>query len=327
MAYPPTEPGIRPDRTTETAMSPSHPADHNNDRDAIIDIVNELGADPKLGWSDIASRLADLLQKQEAGGGDIAGVQTVKGPVTFSKTVTISGATTAAAVTANSLTIVGSGTIEGDDEFDITNGQGEQIVFTQAGAGTLPANAIGFMSTNKLTFYVVANGQIHVCDQNGVSRLIVQANTNGDAVLTADNNLVLASGASNAPYARIGSGGLHRLVPSSWVNLSLVNGWANTGGQNQVARVRLGMGDTVDMEGEVDGGTVTPGTTITTLTASYRPDKDMRFPMGGSGVASGSNYGTAAYGFIDASTGAVQIYGDTNGAAVTLNFSWSKAIA
>lgn len=58
MAYPPSIPAVT--RTDATTAPTAHPADHNTDRNALIDLVAELGTDPSGASADVTARLAAL---------------------------------------------------------------------------------------------------------------------------------------------------------------------------------------------------------------------------------------------------------------------------
>jgi len=59
MAYPPTIPPNS--RADGTVTFTNHPSDHNATADALTDIVNELGADPKGGFADVAARISAMV--------------------------------------------------------------------------------------------------------------------------------------------------------------------------------------------------------------------------------------------------------------------------
>jgi len=58
MTYPPTPPPA--DRVNTTPQVNTHPSDHNVISEALTDIINELGPNPKGTYSDVESRLTDL---------------------------------------------------------------------------------------------------------------------------------------------------------------------------------------------------------------------------------------------------------------------------
>ena len=58
MTYPPTPPPA--DRVNTTPQVNTHPSDHNVISQALTDIINELGPNPKGTYSDVDSRLTDL---------------------------------------------------------------------------------------------------------------------------------------------------------------------------------------------------------------------------------------------------------------------------
>jgi microcystin-dependent protein len=58
MTYPPTPPPA--DRVNTTPQVNTHPSDHNVISEALTDIINELGPNPKGTYSDVDSRLTDL---------------------------------------------------------------------------------------------------------------------------------------------------------------------------------------------------------------------------------------------------------------------------
>lgn len=55
MAYPPSVPPNN--RTNGTATPTNHAGDHNDTSDALTDIIDELGSDPKGGYADVEARL------------------------------------------------------------------------------------------------------------------------------------------------------------------------------------------------------------------------------------------------------------------------------
>ncbi len=68
------------------------------------------------------------------------------------------------------------------------------------------------------------------------------------------------------------------------------NSWVNVGGGEQRLRFRLTNEDSLEVEGEVEGGDI--GTTVTTVADPYRPD-ETRFSVGAAAISATGPMGAA----------------------------------
>lgn len=104
-------------------------------------------------------------------------------------------------------------------------------------------------------------------------------------------------------------------TPSAWTAPTLLNGWSNTGGANNVAQYIIDAGGFVHIRGQITGGTTTDGTIIFTLPIGYRPPATVGMPCGAGTT-------TATFGLlsIDAS-GNVKIFSVTGNLNLNAHFS------
>lgn len=75
----------------------------------------------------------------------------------------------------------------------------------------------------------------------------------------------------------------------SWAALSLSNGWSAAGSTWASPVVRRQADGTVHLSGEIAPGTLTAGTTITTLPVGYRPAADLTFRVPGGSSTTGAD--------------------------------------
>jgi hypothetical protein len=275
MAYPPDFSAV-PDRVNTTVSATNHPADHDRDRDAIIDIVNTLGIDPTAGWASVQARLADLLQIQEAGGGSIVANQDVKGPVTFEKPVRIEDPLTVTDAAVFLSTINVAGILQGTSTVFQVQGSvtGHKMVIADVATGNQPANSVGFYSDGNLVGAFHTSGQFFLYDTDGVPVMQMQAQTDGDLLMTVEKDI---SFVSTSGSVSVTTGGVSTsLGTPPWVNCAYASGWGTHSGRQRL-QARL-IGDRVEIRGEISGGPIDAagGSPIGTLPSSdYRPSSSI----------------------------------------------------
>lgn len=216
---------------------------------------------------------------------------------------------------ANSLSVSGSLTVD-------TNTLSVDATNNRVGVGTtspdyrLDVNAgvdsdlFRLRGADDSLIFSVSNGDFYIKNDQQNNGLVIYDGAAGVEILY-DNTAVF-----EADSGGVKANGEIIWHDTGWTAATLQNSWTIYTGR-RTPRYRK-IGDEVFVEGEVDGGTITAGTTVFTLPSGYRPPQAFVVPIASAGVASGQSAR-----FYVLTTGAVTIYGVTSNADIAFNFCFS----
>ena len=170
MSYPAIPP---PDTVREntTPQVDNHPDDHNIINDSVGDVFNELGDNPKGAYADVEARLDKVMHLDSADNTQLP-EQSVNGPIRV------------------------EGWIKGDAEFEVGNGAGEKIKFSETdGAVSLVVNDTTILSVHNGLMSLFQSGtEVATFDPQSSGDLAIKMlNTGRLRFYTVDGDMLLTT--------------------------------------------------------------------------------------------------------------------------------------